>query len=173
MDVIKTIMTRRSIRRYTDEKISDETVRSILEAGMASPSCANTKDWTFIVVRDRNTLDRMADANGRPAQLLKNAPLAILLCGDLSRSFKQAKDYWIIDVAIAAENMALCAHGLGIGCVWLGTWPQMERVKKQTELFGLPEYVIPHSVLAFGYPAENPAPHENVYDESRVHFEKW
>lgn len=173
METVNAIMTRRSIRRFTDEKVDDELVRKILEAGMAAPSCANTKDWSFIVVTERETLNKMADANGHPARLLKTAPMAILVCGDLSRSFPMAKDYWIIDGAIAAENMALCAHGLGLGCVWLGTWPQMDRVKNQSELFGLPEDVIPHSILAFGHPAENPKPHEDVYEESRVHFEKW
>lgn len=174
MDNYELIMSRRSIRKYTDEPISDEIVHKILAAGMAAPSCANTRDWAFIVVRDRETLAKMADANGRPAQLLKEAPLAILILGDTERAFPRAKDYWVVDGAIAGENMILAAQALGLGSVWLGTWPQMERVEAQSKLFGLPETMIPHSIIAFGYPAEDKTglPHMD-YEESRVHFEKW
>ena len=70
--------------------------------------------------------------------------------------------------------MTLCADALGIGSVWLGTWPQMDRVEKQAALFNLPETIVPHSVLALGYPAEeNKEPRESRYEENRVHFEKW
>lgn len=96
----------------------------------------------------------MADANGKPAKLLEKAPLAILICGDTSKAFEMAKDYWIIDDAIAGKNMILAAQDLEIGSVWLGTYPQMERVQAQKELFNLPEDQVPHSILAFGYPQE-------------------
>lgn len=172
MEALEAIMTRRSVRKYTDEPISEAEIRQILEAGMAAPSATNARDWAFVVVTDRETLDKMADVNGRPAQMLKTAPLAILVCGDLNRAFAKAKEYWIIDCAIAAENMSLCAHALGLGCVWLGTWPQSDRVQGQAELFGLPEHLVPHSILAFGHPLEQPAPHENVYEESQVRFVK-
>lgn len=95
----------------------------------------------------------MAEANGAPAEPLKDAAMGILVCGDLSRSFEQAKDYWVIDCSIAAQNMTLAAQALGIGSVWLGIWPQMERVERQSRLFALPKHIIPHSILAFGYPA--------------------
>ena len=68
----------------------------------------------------------------------------------------------------------LCADALGLGSVWLGTWPQMDRVEKQAALFNLPETIVPHSILALGYPAEeNKEPRESRYEENRVHFEKW
>ena len=114
------------------------------------------------------------EANGRPAQPLKKAAAAILICGDLERAFPPAKDYWVIDGAIAAQNMTLCADALGLGSVWLGTWPQMDRVEKQAALFNLPETIVPHSVLVLGYPAkESKEPRESRYEENRVHFEKW
>ena len=97
-----------------------------------------------------------------------------MICGDLERAFPPAKDYWVIDGAIAAQNMTLCADALGLGSVWLGTWPQMDRVEKQAALFNLPETIVPHSILALGYPAEeNKEPRESRYEENRVHFEKW
>ena len=109
-------------------------------------------------------------------QPLKKAAAAILICGDLERAFPPAKDYWVIDGAIAAQNMTLCADALGLGSVWLGTWPQMDRVEKQAALFNLPETIVPHSILALGYPAEDIdmlAVRPSRYEENRVHFEKW
>lgn len=79
-----------------------------------------------------------------------------------------------MDGAIAAENICLCAHALGIGSVWLGTWPQMDRVQRQRELWGLPDTVSPHSIIALGYPTEGiTTPRESRYEENRVHFNKW
>ena len=166
------IISRRSVRRYTEKPVSDETMRLILQAAMNAPSCVNARDWSFIVIRDRKTLNRMADGNGGAAEPLRHAAAGILVCGDLSRSFPPAKDYWIIDASIAAENIVLAAHALSLGSVWLGTWPQMERVDAQRALFGLPENIIPHSIIALGYPAEAVQPKDG-YEADRVHFEKW
>ena len=174
MDKLGPIFSRRSVREYTGRPISDEDLHTILAAGMSGPSCVNARDWSFVVVRDREMLNKMADANGRPADPLRHADVGILICGDLGRAFPRAPEYWVIDGAIAGQNMTLAAQALGIGSVWLGTWPQMDRVEKQRLLFGLPESVVPHSILAFGYPAEDgePEPRES-YEESQVHFEKW
>jgi nitroreductase len=173
MDTMEAIFTRRSVRSYTEQPISDADLHKILEAGMSGPSCVNAKDWSFLVVRDKERLAKMADANGRPAEPLRNAAVGILVCGDLNRAFRDAKDYWVIDGAIAAQNMILCAQALGIGSVWLGTWPQMERVERQSALFGLPEHIVPHSLIAFGYPADKPAERKPFYDASCVHMEQW
>ncbi len=173
MELVEGVLGRRSIRRYTDQHISDETLHTILRAGMTGPSCANTRDWSFLVVRDRDTLNRMADANGRPAEPLRRCDVGILILGDLERAFPPAQEYWVVDGAIAGQNMVLAAQGLGIGSVWLGTWPQMGRVENLRKLFDLPETVIPHSILAFGYPAEEKTGEHPDYEESQVHFEKW
>jgi nitroreductase len=114
----------------------------------------------------------------------------------MDRAFKPAPDYWIIDGAIAAQNMILAAHALGIGSVWLGTYPQMQRVKGQIELFDLPKSIIPHSIIAFGYPdpkdpesqplpptqsemaARQPRPpdfpqEKGAFEPGRIHYERW
>ena len=172
MEALEAIFTRRSIRNFTEDPISDETMQTLLKAAMSGPCCVNARDWAFIVVRDRDMLNRMADANGRPAEPLRNAAAAILVCGDLNRAFPPAKDYWVIDGAIAAQNIVLAAHALGLGSVWLGTWPQGERVEAQAELFGLPVEIVPHSVIALGYPLKE-MPEKDGYDPERVHMEKW
>ncbi len=173
MEALDCIFNRRSIRKFTDEKISDEALKTIIKAGHVGASCANTRDWKFIVVRNKELLNKMADANGAPATPLRNADVGILVCGDLSRSFPPANDYWIIDGAIAAQNMCLAAEAQGIGSVWLGTYPQEDRVEKQKALFDLPDDVVPHSIIAFGYPQENqnfhtPKTGRLDYEESQV-----
>lgn len=176
MNGIELIRKRRSIREYSGEHISDEVLHDILDCAMRGPSCTNARDWCFVVVRDKDTLNKMADANGRPAEPLRGADVGILVCGDMDRAFRGAPDYWIIDAAIACQNIVLAATAHGVASVWLGTYPQMERVNRQKALFGLPASVTPHSVIALGYP-KDPAEMElggrSGYEASQVHFEKW
>ncbi len=174
MEAMHSLMTRRSTRRFTDQPIEAEKVHAILEAAMSGPCCVNAREWEFIVVTEREKLCAMADANGVPALPLKQAAVGILICGNLKRAFPPAPDYWIIDGAIAGQNICLAAHGLGIGSVWLGTWPQMERVEQQRTLLTLPEHIIPHSVIALGYPMEDITTlRESRYDEACVHWNGW
>lgn len=172
MNTLDAIFNRKSIRKYTDQKISKEDIETILKAGMAGPSAVNARPWSFIVVEDRETLNKMADGNGKAAQLLKEAPLGILVCGDIDRTYPLARDYWVIDGAIACQNMILAATELGIGSVWLGTYPQDEKVKAQSAIFDLPESIIPHSIIAFGYAAQDGIEREK-WEAGRVHYEKW
>lgn len=86
---------------------------------MSGPSCVNSRDWSFIVVQNRETLRKMATGNGKPAAPLFTADAAVLICGDLTRAHSRCPEYWVIDCAIAGQNMVLAANALGIGSVWL------------------------------------------------------
>lgn len=125
------------------------------------------------MVRNRDVLNKMADANGRPAEPLRTCHVGILVCGDLERAYPKAPEYWVVDGSIAAQNMILAANALGIGSVWLGTWPQMNRVQAQAELFDLPETQVPHSIIAFGYAKEQSNKQKMIWEPDRVHYEKW
>ena len=96
MNTLDAILTRRSCREFTDKPIKSETLHQLLEAAMSGPSCVNAQDWAFVVVTDPEKLARMTDANGRPAEPLRKAAAGILVCGDLDRAFRFAKDYWVI-----------------------------------------------------------------------------
>ena len=126
-----------------------------------------------IVVDDPEVLHKMYQANGVPAKPLLECAFAILICGDYSKAFKFSKDYFAVDGSIAGQNMILAAWSLGIGSVWLGTWPQMDRVFAQSKLFDLPIDQIPHSIIAFGYPLDEIKEKEEYYDEAVVHYNKW
>ena len=173
MDTIQAIKTRISTRQFSDRGISEADLHTILEAGMSGPSAVNARPWSFVVVRDKDMLNRMADGNGRAAEPLRGAALGILVCGDMERAFKAAPDYWVVDGSIACQNMILAAHAMGIGSVWLGTWPQENKINAQKELFNLPESIVPHSIIAFGYPAQESTKEKLLYEEDRVHFETW
>ncbi len=173
MNAIEAIKTRISVRKFSDQSISDEDLHTILEAGMSGPSAVNARPWTFIVVRDKEMLAAMADGNGSAANPLRGADAGILICGDLSRAYKGAPDYWVIDAAIAAQNMSLAAHALGLGSVWLGTWPQENKVAAQKALFNLPDGIVPHSIIAFGHPEAPSTKVKTIWEDDRVHWENW
>lgn len=173
METLQNIFDRVSVRQFSDREITDAEVRTILTAGMSGPTAVNARPWSFIAVRDPELLGKMADASGGPAEPLRHAKLGILVCGDLERAFPKAPDFWIVDATIAAQNMVLAANDLGIGSVWLGTWPVEAKVKAQAELFGLPDTQIPHSIIAFGYPQQPSTKEKLLYEEDRVHFDKW
>ena len=173
--MIEVIKNRKSVRKYTEQRISDEDLHTILEAAMSGPTACNARPWSFIVVRDEEMLNKMADGNGRAATPLRKANVGVLICGDLERAIPQAPEYWVVDGSIAVQNMILAAESLNIGSVWIGTWPQNEKMNAQKELFNLPETIVPHSILALGYSDDEVSKNKvkKLYEEDRVHFEKW
>jgi nitroreductase len=169
MEAIDAILTRRSVRRYTDRPVPDDVVTELLKAAMAAPSAQNQQPWQFIVVRERSLLEKMAEVS-EYAKMLRHAQAAVVVCGDLSD--ERSPGFWIEDCAAATQNLLLAAHALGLGAVWIGVYPREERVERLRDLFGPPQKVIPFAVISLGYPAENPGPAER-FDSGRVHVDKW
>ena len=104
------------------------------------------------------------------AWMAKGAPLAILVCADLD--LEESQGYWVVDCAAATQNMLLAAHALGLGAVWTGVYPREERMEGLRRLVGLPEKVIAHSLVVFGYPAES-VPRDDRYRPERVRRNRW
>ena len=162
--VLKSIMTRTSIRKYEPRAISPDTIETLLRAGMAAPTAINKQPWHFVVVTNREKLEKMG---GRAA----GAPLAILVCGDMNIARKgHGFDYWVQDCSAATENILLAAHAMGLGAVWTGGYPG-NRYKLYQELLSLPEHIVPLNAIAIGYPAENPEP-KNKWDAQKITFIK-
>lgn len=169
MDAIEAMLTRRSIRKYTAEPVSEEAINGLLEAAMAAPSAGNQQPWHFIVIRDRALLDEIPKVHPY-AQMVKEAPVAIVVCGD-ARSTKY-KEYWPQDCAAATQNLLLAAHACGLGAVWCGVYPNEERMTPLRELLGIPDGVYPFSLIALGH-ADEKKPSADRYDTSRVHADRW
>ena len=169
MDVIHAVMGRRSIRRYTRMEVPDDTVNQLLQAAMSAPSAGNEQPWQFIVIRQRGILDAIPSIHPY-SHMLKEAALAIAVCGDLK--LEVYKGFWVQDCSAATQNILIAAHGLGLGAVWLGFYPLEERVAGLKRLLSLPEHIIPLSMVSIGWPAEQKAPAMR-YREARVHYDKW
>jgi len=163
------VLARRSIRKYTDEPVSDDTVRTLLEAAMAAPSAGNEQPWHFIVVRDLALRTQVPQIH--PYSLMvPQAPVAILVCGD--ETLEKHAGYWVQDCSAATENLLIKAQQLGLGAVWLGIHPVGERVEAFRRLFDVPKHVIPFAMVAVGHPAEHKDPADR-YDAARVHHDRW
>ena len=102
---LETIMTRTSIRSFTERPVSADTIELLLRAGMAAPTAVNKQPWHFAVVTDRAVMDSLG-GNGRQSQMWKQSPLAIAGCGDMEKALEgPAKDFWIQDCSAATENI--------------------------------------------------------------------
>lgn len=169
MDVLKAIHTRRSIRKYTEEKVSDEIVKELLSAAMSAPSAVNAQTWVFVVVDDRKLLDEIPEYSPYAA-MVRGAPLAILVCGDTSKEI--APGFWVQDCSAAIQNLLLAAHALGLGAVWTGSYPMEDRVEGFRKAFALPEKVIPLGMVVIGHPAQEIEP-EDRYNEGKVYYNRY
>ena len=161
---IENILTRRSIRSYTDQDVEPEKIEAILEAGMAAPSGKNGQPWDFIVLTRREILDEMAERLPY-AKMLREARVAIAVCADRTKS-----PYWYVDCSAAAENILLAAHALGLGAVWTATYPYRDRMDVVKELCGLPGSYDSLCVSPVGYPAREARPKDN-FDAGKIHHE--
>lgn len=170
--VIQNIMTRTSIRAFTDQPVDEATVEKILRAGMSAPTAVNRQPWAFVVVNEREQMERLREVHPY-AQMLKTAQFAIVVCGDMERALPGASQaYWIQDASAATENILLAAHGLGLGAVWCGVYPNPDVLPKVKEVLGLPSSIVPLNIIPIGYPAENPAPKDKWKPEN-IHYNKW
>lgn len=161
------IFARRSIRRYTNEPVAEEHIRTLLEAAMAAPSANNLKPWHFVVVTDRAMLDELSAAHPY-ASMLREATAAVAVVGDPGIS----EAYWEQDCSAATENLLVAAAGLGLGTCWLGVHPRGDRVAKIGGLLGVPEDKITLALIAVGHPAETKEP-RTQYDAARDHRGSW
>ena len=167
--ILATILGRRSIRRYSDMKVADLDLDRLLRAAMAAPSAGNQQPWHFVVIRERALLDAIPPIHPN-AGMARNAPLAILVCGDVAG--RRYPEFWVQDCSAATENLLLAAHSRGLGAVWCGIYPDLERATAFRTLLGIPEQIIPMALVVVGHPAESKPPADR-YDPERVHWDGW
>ncbi|MDR1210899.1 MAG: nitroreductase family protein [Spirochaetaceae bacterium] len=167
------IFTRRSVRSYLPKPVEDDKIERILRAGFQAPSAHNKQPWEFLLVSDREDLKAIAGMSPW-AGMVEKAPLAIACCADTERSkFDDSEGaWWVQDLSAATENILLQIEEEGLGGVWLGWYPDMERVKIFSARFALPSHIVPVSMIALGYPAHPHRPADR-YDASRVHYGRW
>ncbi len=167
---MQTILNRRSVRKFTEEPITEAELERILRAGMQAPSALNQQPWEFIVIRNADTKQKLLELSPYATPAV-SADVDILVMADITRT-KSQREWWVQDLSACVQNMLLEAEYLGLGGVWMGGYPDMERVRGLQELFSLPQNIIPFATVAFGHPAEHPAPVDR-FDPKRIHTEKY
>jgi nitroreductase len=169
METLQAIETRRSIRKFLDKPVSEKMIKELLKAAMFAPSAGNEQPWQFIILDDRLLLDAVPRICAT-ASMCRQAPAAIMVCGD--SSLEKYPDFWVQDCSAAAENILLAAHALGLGAVWTGIYPLKDRITAFKKHLELPEEITPFALIALGYPDETPAAPRR-YREDRVHHNSW
>ena len=169
MDVLEAIKTRRSIRKYKTTPVDDKTVELVLEAARWAPSWKNTQCWRFIMVRDDDMKNKLADTlivdpsigDANPSdRAIREAPVVIVACAELGKSGymegKQATekgDWWyMFDVALAMQNLMLAAHSLGLGTVHVG----LADTKQAASILKVPDGLCVVGMTPLGYPDQEP-----------------
>ena len=155
------IVTRTSVRQYlNDAPVPEVLVEALLRAAMSAPTAVNSQPWAFVVVNDRDVLDRLGAALPY-ARMLSRAPLAIVSCG-VGDKFLSGDDepLWVQDLSAASENILIAANAFGLGAVWTSVFPHADREKTVRDILGLPADIYPLNVIVVGRPARKQQPRD-------------
>ena len=169
MELKEVLLKRRSIRKFTEEAVSDEMIEELLHAAMSGPSACNKKPWEFYVITNQQKLEELKESS----MFTKiSSKLAIIVCGNLSRALPmQLAEYWIQDCSAATENILLRVTDLGLGAVWCGIHPQKRAEEKVRQILDIPKSQVPLNLIFIGHPAEESEARDQ-YEEKRVHYIK-
>ena len=171
-NAIEIIMARKSVRSYTSRPVEKEKVDIMLKAAMAAPSAVNKQPWAFIVIDDRDVLNKLAEVLPY-AKMTAEAPMAIVVCGDLSKALNGETDrYWMLDCSAASENLLLAAESMGLGAVWTAVYPENDRIAKVRSVLSLPDHIIPFNLIPVGYPQHREEAKDKFKTEN-IHYNKW
>lgn len=169
MDALEALNTRRSIRAFTPRPVSLDIVRELIRAAMHAPSAGNEQPWHFLIITDREILEKIPDFHPY-AGMVAESPVAVLVCGDCRQ--EKHPGMWVQDCAAATQNLLLAAHAKGLGAVWVGIHPREDRIEPLRKLIDLPAEVVPFALIPVGHPAEAPEM-EDRYRPELIHLNKW
>jgi nitroreductase len=172
--MIDLLRKRRSIRKFTSEKIAPEAIKTLIEAALRAPSSRGINPWEFIIVDDPEILGNLSKAKQHGSEFLINAPLAIVVCADGAKS-----DVWPEDCSIAAIIIQLTAVSLGLGSCWAQIRARQHESEKSAEtyiqeLLGLPEHIKVECILGIGHPAEEKQPVlADKLQSDKIRYNRW
>ena len=172
--MLELIQKRRSIRKYLNKPIETKKVQILIETALRAPSSRGLNPWEFIVVDQRELLEKLSNAKEHGSSFLKNAPLGIVICADPARC-----DVWIEDASIAGAYLQLAAESLGLGSCWIQI-RQRQHSKVKTaeeyvrEVLSIPDQLKVEAIIAIGYPAETPPPHSQAeLERQKIHINRY
>lgn len=160
MELFNAIKERRSIRKYLDKNVKLELVAEILEAGGYAPSSGNMQNWRFVVVKDKEKIERITDAC-LGQTWMNQAPVHIIVCNANSRLIKlypkKGERYSVQNCAAAIQNILLAATAKGLGSCWVGAF-NGDKVRR---VANIPDDVPIEGIITLGYAAYKPGPRDN------------
>lgn len=168
------IEKRRSVRKFQDRPIPEETLNTLIEAALRSPSSRSINPWEFVIVTDRSLLEQLSNAKPHGASFLKGAPLGIVVCADTTKS-----DVWVEDTSIAAIYLQLAAESLELGSCWIQIRKRMFDTQRSAdryiaEALGLPDHMAVEAIVAIGYPVGKKAPHsKNSLQFDKISYNRY
>lgn len=168
MEFDDVVRKRRSIRRYTDEDVSQEHINEILRAAFYSPSASNKRPWHFIVVRDKDKRRKLGETT-KYSSMAARAPVVIVVCAD-----EVEANRWIEDASIVTEHMHLKTTELGLGSCWIQVRSNEDRKNEKyvSDLLDIPENIRVLCLLSIGHPDEEKSEHtDEKITEDRIHHE--
>lgn len=169
---MEAILTRTSVRSYTDKVVETEKIEKLLRAAMAAPTAVNKQPWAFVVVTDRALLDTLSVLLPY-GKMLKSASTAIVVCGDLNKALLDINQaYWVQDCSAASQNILLAAHAMGLGAVWTGVFPREDRVADVRGVLNIPDNLVPLNVIPVGYPTGDSMP-KDKWNIENIYYNRW
>jgi len=172
--MIEQLRKRRSIRKFTEQKIESEKTALLQESLLRSPTSRSFNPWEFIIVDDRELISILSNAKPHGLSFLETAPLAVVVCGDESKS-----DVWVEDCSIASILLQLTAQSLGLGSCWGQIRLRHHDDSKSAECFiqeqlNIPSHIRVESIIGIGYPAEekSPVPDSQLLSK-KIHYNRF
>jgi nitroreductase len=169
MDNLEAIFSRRSIRKYTGEPVTEQELETVLRAGFHAPTAHNLKPVDFIVIKDKNTFEHIASFHPY-AKMLLEAEVCIVVCGNQAK--QEMTGFLIQDCSAAIENILIAANGIGLGAVWCGLYPVEELTSQMKEACSIPDDIIPVGMIVLGRKGEEKKVFDR-YDPTKIHNDKW
>lgn len=168
VELLEAIKLRRSVRKFTDAQVSDTQIKELLESAMFAPSACNMRPWYFVVIKNREKLNKITQI-APYTQMLKTANCAILVCATTDLNNEISMGMYPQDCSAATQNILLRAVDLGLGSCWCGLHPNEKYYPAIRDLLELSDNIEPFALIAIGVPAEN-GNSRGFYDDSKI---KW
>lgn len=172
--MLDTLLTRRSCRKFEDKAVEAEKKEKLLQTAQLGPTGKNTRPWEFVVIKNKETLQKLGNCRNPNQPFLPEAPLAIVVLGNTQKT-----DTWIEDASIASIIIQLEAETLGLGSCWVQIRLRESNQGMSSEeyvrkLLGIPEHMAVLSIIAVGYPAETRPTHTlDEVDQAKIHAETY
>lgn len=165
-EVLNNIHSRKSVRNFTGDSVSTESLRKIAEAGMCAPTAMNKQPWSFVIVKDKPVLIKLF------SDKFANASAAIIICAIPENAAGGKIEFAIIDCSLAGMNILLAVESLGLGAVWTAVYPDSTRMNNVRSILNIPENVYPVNLIPIGVPTGVDKP-KDKFKEENIHWNKW